>query len=287
MEWLDAIESLFKKAVECVCDSEVGVIFSSGVDSALVAFAASDYADVTAYTVGVEGSKDVEYARRVEETAPFKIKYIDLSEDDVESLIPTIISISGSRSPIDVGVGIPFFCASKAASSDGFKALSCGQGGDELFGGYWRYLECMVSDGPDAVAAWMEKDWANAYKDNLDRDIAMNKSNRVELRFPYLNREFSDYVRKMPIDLKIREGADILCDEVGGRMFARKYALKKLALKMGVPEYLVNRLKKAAQYGSGTNKTLDKIARKNGYPLKAREVGRGDYLKMFLEELKT
>ncbi len=284
-QWLPEIEALFQKAVDGVSPGRVGVIWSGGVDSTLVAWAASRNSDVTAYAVGVEGSEDLKHTRLAAKEAPFKTREILLSLDGVEALVPRILSAWQRPNPIDVGVGIPMYAASAAAKADGIDVLLCGQGGDELFGGYWRYLECMVSDGPEAVSAWMEKDWANAYADNLDRDIAMNRANGCELRFPYLNPAFSGYVRSMPLGLKIREDGDLPCDEAKGRRFVRKYALKRLAVRMGVPEYLAVRVKKAAQYGSGTNKALDKIARVRGFKGKASALGRADYLKLYLEEV--
>ena len=286
MDGIEDLETLFREAVKRQLSTDVGVIYSSGVDSALVAYAASKTMDIVAYNVGIHGSKDMEYAKRFEKEAPFEVRFIELSIDDIEELIPTIISVSQSTNPLDIGVGIPFYMASKAAASDGKNALLCGQGADELFGGYNRYLECMVNECPKAVEQWMDKDWTNAYGDNLDRDISMCASNDIELRFPFLDKEFSDHVRSMSIDMKIREDADIHCDEIQQRKFARKYAFKKLALHMGLPDYLVNRQKKAAQYGSGTQKALDKIARRNGYTAKAKDAGRPDYLNMYLEEQK-
>jgi asparagine synthase (glutamine-hydrolysing) len=265
------------------CEGEVGVVFSAGVDSTLIAYLACKYSKVTAYAVGVEGAKDMEYARRLQGEAPFEIKCIQLGVGDVESAIPAVLSAWPKPNPLDVGVGIPMHLASKAAAADGLKVVLCGQGGDELFGGYWRYLESMVSDGSGAVADLMERDFMNAPADNLDRDRAVNAENGVELRFPYLDGAFSDYVRGMPLDLKIREDGELGCDEIAGRRFVRKYALKKLALEVGVPEYIVERVKKAAQYGSGVQKTLDKLARQGGFKDKARQAGRKDYIQLYLE----
>jgi len=115
--------------------------------------------------------------------------------------------------------------------------------------------------------------------------VAMNAANGCELRFPYLDRGFSDYARKMPLTMKIAEGGALPSDEAGGRRFVRKYALKRLALAMGVPDYVVNRPKKAAQYGSGSNKTLEKLARNGGYAKKAADEQRTDYVRYYLEEL--
>ena len=131
----------------------------------------------------------------------------------------------------------------------------------------------------------MERDWNNAYEDNLDRDILMCQSNGIELEFPFLAEPFSEYARSLPLNLKIREDADIPCDLANGRRFARKYCLKKMALDFGLPQYLVNRKKKAAQYGSGIQKSLDRIARMRGYRQKARQNKRTDYLRSYLEDI--
>ncbi len=286
MAWLDELRSLFREAVKSTVEPEVGVIFSSGVDSALVAYVASRFSKVTAYNVGLKGSEDMEYAKRMESEAPFRIEYVELSVKDVESVIREVLSVWQNPNPVDVGVAVPMYCASKAASEDGLKVVLCGQGGDELFGGYWRYLEALASDGPEEVEALMERDWENAYEDNLDRDMAVNRANGVELRFPFLHEPFSRYVRDMPLELKIREGAeDVYCDVIDGRRYARKYALKKLALSEGLPAYIVNRRKKAAQYGSASQKALDRLARNQGYKKKAAEAGRKDYLQMYLEDV--
>ncbi|MFH0863379.1 MAG: asparagine synthase-related protein [Candidatus Altiarchaeota archaeon] len=352
MDWLTDLERLFDGAVKSVSEPEVGIVFSAGVDSALVAYTAAKHAKVTAYHVGVEGAEDTKFAKMLEESAPFRIRHVILGQEDVERLVPTVLSLLDEPDPIDVGVGIPFYAASKAAKEDGMDVMLCGQGGDELFGGYWRYLECMLEKGPEAVALWMEKDWENAYEDNLERDIAMNKANGCELRFPYLDRGFSNYARGMPLDLKIREvygpqfsvsssqsavsspqysvltenrkpktenrelrtenrelrtenrelrtenrelrtenrepnTEDLSSDVIRGRRFIRKYALKMLARRMGVPDYVADRVKKAAQYGSGTNKALDRIARRGGYREKAQQAGRTDYLRLYIEEKKT
>jgi asparagine synthase (glutamine-hydrolysing) len=287
MEWVETLEKLFVESVEKACEGQpkIAVLFSSGVDSALVSYVACRFSEVTAYNVGVQDSKDQYYSKKAGQTAPFKIKYATLSEDAVEEILPEVVSISKSTNPIDAGVGMPFYCASKMASEDGFHSMLCGQGSDELFGGYNRYLEALVEVGEEHVISMMEKDYMSAYDDNLLRDMAMCSANNVELGFPYLDPPLSEYIRNLPFELKIRKDADIECDMVGSLRFARKYALKKLAIKIGLPDYLVNRPKKAAQYGSGIHKTLDKISRKRGYGEKAKKQGRKDHINLYLESV--
>jgi asparagine synthase (glutamine-hydrolysing) len=285
MDWLTKLEALFLAAAKATTEDRTGVIFSGGVDSVSVAYAACRFCDATAYHVGVSSAEDTKFVRRIEKTAPFKIRYVELSLGDVEAVIPEILAIWKRPSPLDIGVAIPFYMASKQARAEGQKTLLCGQGGDELFGGYWRYLDCLLEKGPTAVSEWMQRDWENARSDNLDRDMSMCQANGCELRFPFLDKAFSEYSLALPFEYKIRENCELACDAVGGRAFVRKYALKKLAMKLGVPEYIINRAKKAAQYGSGTNGALDKIARMHGYKAKALSIGRRDYVKLYLEDI--
>ena len=60
------LKALIEKAVagECQKNNKVGCVFSSGIDSAVITLLASRVCDITAYSVGGEGSEDLKYARR-------------------------------------------------------------------------------------------------------------------------------------------------------------------------------------------------------------------------------
>ncbi|MFH1403609.1 MAG: asparagine synthase C-terminal domain-containing protein [Candidatus Altiarchaeota archaeon] len=267
---LGELSTLLSSAVEGLCEEKTGVVFSSGVDSALIASLAAECCEIMAYAVGFEGSPDVDCARSVESELGFPVEYVSLSHDMIEDAVPEILGIVGEPNPVKVGVGIPFYYASKKAFEDGFSVMLCGQGGDELFGGYWRYVDAYVSEGGGKVVEMMKSDVKTADDDNLDRDRAVCRHNGVELRIPYIGEKFMEYVEGLPIDLKVREVdqsfSEFTCiDEVEGRRFVRKYVLRLLARKHGLPERVINRSKKAAQYGSAVNKHLEKIARKNGF----------------------
>jgi asparagine synthase (glutamine-hydrolysing) len=264
------LESLLSSAVKDLCVGKTGIVFSSGVDSTIVAVLASRFCDVRAFVAGFGGSADVECARSVARELDFPVEFIELNEGDVEAVLPGLIDIVGEPNPVKVGVGVPMYFTSKKASREGFKVMVCGQGGDELFGGYWRYLDAYVGEGSERVAEMMRSDVETADADNLDRDRAVCGSNGIELRFPYLDEGFLRYVGGLPLELKIREVDDSFTefscvDVVEGRRFVRKYVLKLLAREVGVPEAVINRGKKAAQYGSGVSRVLGRIAKGNGF----------------------
>jgi asparagine synthase (glutamine-hydrolysing) len=275
------LRELLLEAVEEACESKTGVVFSAGVDSTLIASLASEFSEVTAYSCGVRGSPDLEYAGKCQNLG-FDIKLVELDVDEVEHSLGEIVSLINDRNPVKVSVEIPFYFISKKARADGLDVMLCGQGADELFGGYARYLDALPDYG--RVDEMLRKDVANIYEEQLNKDVAVFKANGIELRIPYMDNAFKDYAMKIPGELKIRESEEFSCfDEVDGRRFIRKYILRRLAGDRGVPAFILNRKKKATQYGSGAWKMLDRIARKRGFKEKASKTGRTDYVRMFLE----
>ena len=76
----------------------------------------------------------------------------------------------------------------------------------------------------------------------------VSMANGVELRVPFLDKGIIDLALDIPGIYKIKDSDDIL----------RKHILRDVAKSIGVPDYIAERPKKAAQYGSGINKILKK-----------------------------
>jgi len=285
------LRGLLEKSVEKCCEKEVASVYSSGIDSAVITFLAVKYCKVAAYTVGAKGSEDIKCSMKSREDATFKINLIEIDESDVEAILPDLVRLVGVPDPLKVSVGVPLYFAAREAKKDGQSVMLSGQGGDELFGGYNRYLAHAANGDYERLKAAMQKDVDTAYADNLDRDIAICKEFSMDLRFPFMDADFGKYTSTMPADYKIfelKENAveEFACvDEVDKKRFIRKYLLRLLAADIGLPQYILDRKKKAAQYGSESEKMIDKIARKNDYKKKAALAGRKDYMCMYLESL--
>ena len=228
----------------------VGVIFSGGVDSSILAMLLKDIScnkklDITLYAVGREGSKDLEAARYAAEYLELPLKTQLVTEELIKEHIADVVHAIGDDNLMKVGVGLTTYFACRMAHENGEKVAISGQGADELFGGYNRYLK---SYEEETLEFDIREDISNMYHVNLERDDACAMLSSVELRLPFLDEKLVEYAINLPIRYKISGSGDVL----------RKNILRKLAFNEGLGTEIAYRPKKAAQYGTG----IDKILRK-------------------------
>jgi asparagine synthase (glutamine-hydrolysing) len=221
-------------------------MFSAGVDSTLLAYLSNELdVDTYLYTVGHKDSVDLKYARKTAEIMdlPLHTKTVDV--EDVKYYLPLVLKSIEEFNIMKLGVGMPVYITAEMAYKDGLKVMLSGQGADELFAGYHRYLEFYKQKGEEAQAD-LDEDLLNLYQVNLQRDDAVAMASSVELRVPYLDMDVINMAINIPMKCKIDNYNDVL----------RKCILRRVALECGVPEIIVSRPKKAAQYGSGIHKIL-------------------------------
>ena len=243
--------------------SRVGIIFSGGVDSTIIAKISQDLGvDTTLYTAGHETSSDINFAKRTADhmNLPLRVKNLDV--DDIKRYTTLVLNAIEEFNIMKLGVGMPSYVASEMAHSDGVKVVMSGQGADEIFAGYHRYIQSYLDNG-EGVQEDLVSDVKNLYHVNLQRDDAVTMANSVELRVPYLDPELVDMALKVPIKYKLDKGKENL----------RKCILREIASDIGVPSEIVKRPKKAAQYGSGIHKILvKKVLRDENYKNKLEAV---------------
>jgi len=73
-DYVETLKSLLESSVKKSCAEDTGCIYSSGIDSALIAFIASKYCKIRAYTVGGRDSEDIKYAEKSVKDAPLTSK---------------------------------------------------------------------------------------------------------------------------------------------------------------------------------------------------------------------
>jgi asparagine synthase (glutamine-hydrolysing) len=268
------LKQALEKALELRLTSTSGISFSGGIDSAFLAALAKKFNPAIAlYTVGLPDSHDVIQAEHAAEAVGMKdsLKIHLLSLEEIEAAVPNVIYATESVDPMKIAIGLPLYFVAKTAKEDGKRVLLTGQGADELFGGYKRH-EGFLEKGPQVLDREIYSDLRNISVINLERDDMVAMANSVELRVPFLDKEVIKIGLEISPELKLLKK-----DGIG----TRKYILRKAAEGLLPPEILWKE-KKAMQYGTGVQKTLDKLARDAGFSKKE-----GDNVEKYLRQVAS
>jgi asparagine synthase (glutamine-hydrolysing) len=238
---------------------EVAVAFSGGLDSSVIASLAKDSgADVHLTHVSLKNQPETEQAKKTAETLRLPIHAYIYDEEDVEKVLPRILWLIEEPDPIKAGIGIPFYWTAEKAAEMGFKVMLAGQGADELFGGYQRYVHDYLAYGSEKLHETLFNDVLKMYETNFERDFKICNYHNVELRLPFATYQIAKFATELPVELKIEMKEDGL----------RKLVLRQVAENLGLPQLVVKKPKRAIQYATGINKTLKKLATKKGMPMK-------------------
>lgn len=162
-EWVEAVREGLERAVrrQMVSDVPIGAFLSGGVDSSGVVgyMARHGGAPVRTYAIGFDGDgaenfyNELPYARRVAERFGTDHQEIVVRPDVVE-LLPQLLWHLDE--PVADTAFITTYLVSEFARRDVTVILS-GVGGDELFGGYRRYLGHRYQQQFDRLPAWVRR----------------------------------------------------------------------------------------------------------------------------------
>jgi len=231
---------------------EIAVAFSGGLDSSIIAFLAKKLGvTVNLIHVSLKNQSETEEAQKAAEELKLPIQIHLFEEDNVERVAAGVVEIIEESDAVKTSIGVPFYWAAEKTAQAGFKVLLAGQGADELFGGYYRYVNDYLLREKE-VRRSMFNDVAKLHENNIERDVKICSFHDVELRLPFADCATADFALSLPLELKIEKKSDSL----------RKLVLRKAAENMGLPVSIVAKPKKAIQYATGTNYILKKIAKR-------------------------
>ena len=254
----EAAGTLQKLLEQAVCSrvsgaKEIAVAFSGGLDSSVIAFLAKKCeANVHLVHVSLENQPETEEAKKAADALDLPLQVYLFREEDVERVVSKVVELIEEADPVKASIGVPFYWAAEKTAESGFKVLLAGQGADELFGGYQRYVNEYLLHGEEKVRKTMFNDVVGIHESNLERDIKICSFHNVELRVPFGSYQIAEFAMTLPVELKIERRADTL----------RKLVLRKTAENMGLPTSVTEKPKKAVQYSTGINNALKKIAKK-------------------------
>ncbi|MFL5945628.1 MAG: asparagine synthase (glutamine-hydrolyzing) [Gaiellaceae bacterium] len=153
-ELVEELRSRLRDAVRAhlVSDVPVGVLLSGGVDSALLAALAAEESSepLRTFSIGFEERSfdELADARRVAERYGTQHRELVL-RPDAALLLPALAEAFDE--PFADSSALPTYLVSELAASDVKVALS-GEGGDELFGGYYTYAADLLAERVGGLA---------------------------------------------------------------------------------------------------------------------------------------
>lgn len=248
---------------------KLAVAFSGGLDSALTAILAkSANLNVEAMSAGLPGSPELstveEFARKLD----LPITLETFNPESLEMYVRRVIWLIEEPNLMKVSVAVPLHWAAMLAARRGRRVMLCGQGSDELYGGYYRYARILDNKGRRALIAELYRSVTNSAQVNYERDDQATAPLGVELRTPFADLDVIKFSMTIPSELKVRTGNDL----------TRKWVLRNVAKEAGLPDEIVWRRKKAIQHGTGVENAIRKLAKQRGLTLES-------YLSKLYEEV--
>ncbi len=233
------LEEALIEAVRLRSDNGITAL-SGGIDSSLVAHLAGR----ECVAVGLENSHDLRQARHAADALGLDCTMVTITPGEIADALPAVIRAIPRKDSLNTGIALTQFFITRYAGEQGHRRIITGQGADELFGGYSRYL------GTTTLGDDLDRDFGGLEL-QAARDQAVAALHGTYLSMPYLDCRVVHAARAIPPEEKVQ-----------GRF--RKVPLRKVA-ERHIPAEFAWYEKKAMQYGSGVWKELQRLARKNGY----------------------
>lgn len=242
MELLEHIKDSVKKSVP---DSNIGVAFSGGVDSTLIAKVCSDLGyNVTLLTVGFSDSHDILFSAKIGKILRLPHETLEIEPDTFAKTAAKVRDIIKTDNLSWNENSIAFHYIARLAHSIGVRMVVTANGIDELFCGYDAY-RAALHHGESHVLELIRTKMKNEIR-MMESIDAVAREHDVQMVQPLLEPEFAQYAMSLPMSEKIHSSDDLL----------RKHAIRNLARVIGVPELSAGKRKKALQYGSRIHKEL-------------------------------
>lgn len=216
-------------------DEKRSLAFSGGLDSTVLLFASSFR--LAPCTAGFLGSTDLTNSRDSAAMASVSLHEVVLGDADILRYREIISRID--RKVTNFELGYEIVLAAVLDNVDEVEVVT-GQGADEIFYGYRKLLDNPEMDNSLYLERLMSR--------TIPREKKIAEHFHKKLLTPYLNKEIFDFAASLGRDHNIE----------GDR---NKAVLRNAAKLLGVPEKIAERPKKAAQYGSGVSKSLERLAR--------------------------
>lgn len=173
------------------------VLLSGGLDSSIITGIASKFVDLTGITITYKDAPDVAYAKIIAEKHSVTHLIKHLAEEEVSDAIENVIRIMETFDPMEIRNTSVIYVSLKEIKNNGFDSVMTGDGGDELFAGY-NYMRRMDMSN-------LESELQRLWKTMRFSAIAIGDELGITVKTPYLDQEFIELAKRIPLNLKIME----------------------------------------------------------------------------------
>jgi asparagine synthase (glutamine-hydrolysing) len=227
------IASYLNSAVDKRClttERPIACLLSGGLDSSLIASLVNNFYNLNnmngkleTYSIGLENSEDLKYARIVADYLGTNHTEIIVTEKEMFDAIPEVIYAIESYDTTTVRASIGNYLLGKYISTHSeAKVIFNGDGSDELFGGYLYMNKC-----PDDIE--FDRETRRLLKDIHTFDVLRSdkciSSHGLEPRTPFLDRSFVNFILSIPPSFRNHKNHDNACEKfILRNSFSKNYS---------------------------------------------------------------
>jgi len=183
-------------------NEKISGLLSGGIDSTIITHIAKDIIpDYTVYTVGIEDSQDLYYAKKYATTHGLRHEILEITFKDLLGILPEVIYALETYDAALIRSSMPMYLIAKKINAiDDAEVLLTGEGGDELFGGYEYLTEIQTEKEVKHELIDLLK---VEHKTGLQRVDRIPYHFSIEARAPLFARSLVELSFKVPNELKI------------------------------------------------------------------------------------
>lgn len=237
-------------------DKKVGLLISGGVDSSIIAALlaknlSNDHKKrLVGFCLGTDTAEDIKMADKLTQQLGIKLIHVKpyTNEETVDKIQDVVYNVESNYGRV-IKLALLQDALAQKVHEEGIEVVLGGEGADELFYGYNKFITDLKDQEIDEMFTYFFKNIFYFYI--LQRFERLFAKRQIEGRVPLLDQELVELSKKFSVDEKITRSSDGVYVKV---------PLREVAKEIGLPEYIYARKKMQMTIGA-TTKVNEDIAK--------------------------